>query len=102
MSGNTSGDIDESLYSRQLYVLGADAMKKMSASNVLIVGLKGLGCEVAKNIVLAGVKSVTLYDPSPVVISDLSTQFFLHQEDVGKPRAQVSAPRLAELNQYVP
>ncbi|KAJ1745380.1 E1 ubiquitin-activating protein, partial [Coemansia sp. RSA 1591] len=85
MSGNTSGDIDESLYSRQLYVLGADAMKKMSASNVLIVGLKGLGCEVAKNIVLAGVKSVTLYDPSPVVISDLSTQFFLHQEDVGKP-----------------
>ncbi|KAJ2819295.1 E1 ubiquitin-activating protein, partial [Coemansia erecta] len=84
------------------YVLGVEAMKKMSASNVLIVGLKGLGCEIAKNIILAGVKSVTLYDPSPVAISDLSTQFFLHQEDVGKPRAAVSAPRLAELNQYVP
>ncbi|KAJ2307184.1 E1 ubiquitin-activating protein, partial [Coemansia sp. Cherry 401B] len=84
------------------YVLGVEAMKKMSTSNVLIVGLKGLGCEIAKNVVLAGVKSVTLYDPSPVAISDLSSQFFLHQEDVGKPRAKVSAPRLAELNQYVP
>ncbi|KAJ2708175.1 E1 ubiquitin-activating protein [Coemansia sp. IMI 203386] len=95
-------DIDESLYSRQLYVLGVDAMKKMSASNVLIVGLKGLGCEIAKNVILAGVKSVALYDPAKVEVTDLSSQFFLHEEDVGKPRAEVSAPRLAELNQYVP
>ncbi|KAJ2852378.1 E1 ubiquitin-activating protein [Coemansia brasiliensis] len=102
MSGNNSSEIDEGLYSRQLYVLGVEAMKKMGASNVLIVGLKGLGCEIAKNVVLAGVKSVTLYDPSPVAISDLSSQFFLHQEDIGQPRAQVTAPRLAELNQYVP
>ncbi|KAI9471280.1 E1 ubiquitin-activating protein [Coemansia sp. RSA 989] len=102
MSGNNSSEIDEGLYSRQLYVLGVEAMKRMGASNVLIVGLKGLGCEIAKNVVLAGVKSVTLYDPSPVEISDLSSQFFLHQEDIGQPRAQVSAPRLAELNQYVP
>jgi len=65
-------------------------MKKMAASNVLIVGLKGLGVEIgnvapfsttstlirslAKNIVLAGVKSVTIFDPEPVVIQDLSSQ----------------------------
>ncbi|KND00481.1 ubiquitin-activating enzyme E1 [Spizellomyces punctatus DAOM BR117] len=94
--------IDESLYSRQLYVLGHDAMKKMSTSNVLIIGLKGLGVEIAKNVILAGVKSVTLYDPNPVQIADLASQFFLYNEDVGKPRAQVSSPRLAELNTYVP
>lgn len=44
--------IDESLYSRQLYVLGHEAMKQMSTSNVLIVGLRGLGAEVAKNLSL--------------------------------------------------
>ncbi|KAJ1727979.1 E1 ubiquitin-activating protein [Coemansia biformis] len=95
-------DIDEGLYSRQLYVLGVEAMRKMGASNVLIVGLKGLGCEIAKNVVLAGVKSVTLYDPDKVEIADLSSQFFLREQDVGEPRAAVAAPRLAELNQYVP
>ncbi|KAH7417956.1 putative ubiquitin-activating enzyme E1 1 [Cadophora sp. MPI-SDFR-AT-0126] len=95
-------DIDESLYSRQLYVLGHEAMKRMSASNVLIVGLKGLGVEIAKNIALAGVKSLTLYDPAPAAIADLSSQFFLHPEDVGKPRAAVTAPRVAELNAYTP
>lgn len=97
-----TSEIDESLYSRQLYVLGHEAMKRMGASNVLIVGLKGLGVEIAKNIALAGVKSLTLYDPTPVAIADLSSQFFLHSEDVGKPRDAVTAPRVAELNAYTP
>ncbi|RMZ76367.1 hypothetical protein DV738_g4967, partial [Chaetothyriales sp. CBS 135597] len=96
------GEIDESLYSRQLYVLGHEAMKRMGASNVLVVGLNGLGVEIAKNIALAGVKSLTLYDPNPVRIADLSSQFFLHPDDVGKPRDQVTAPRVAELNNYTP
>ncbi|KAI1003152.1 Ubiquitin-activating enzyme E1 1 [Podosphaera aphanis] len=95
-------EIDESLYSRQLYVLGHEAMKRMSASNVLIVGLKGLGVEIAKNIALAGVKSLTLFDPKPAAIADLSSQFFLRPEDVGKPRDVVTAPRVAELNSYTP
>lgn len=98
----TNNEIDESLYSRQLYVLGHEAMKRMSASNVLIVGLKGLGVEIAKNIALAGVKSLTLYDRTPAAISDLSSQFFIHAEDVGKERGLVTAPRVAELNAYTP
>ena len=97
-----NGEIDESLYSRQLYVLGHEAMKRMGSSNVLIVGLRGLGVEIAKNIALAGVKSLTLHDPQPVAISDLSSQFFLHESDVGQPRAEVTAPRVAELNSYTP
>ncbi|KAL9107423.1 MAG: hypothetical protein Q9227_007707 [Pyrenula ochraceoflavens] len=96
------GEIDESLYSRQLYVLGHEAMKRMSASNVLIIGLKGLGAEIAKNVALAGVKSLALCDPTPVSVSDLSAQFFLHPEDVGRPRDEVTTPRVSELNAYTP
>lgn len=57
---------------------------------------------IAKNVALAGVKTVTIYDPSAVEIADLGTQFFLREEDIGRPRAEVTAPRLAELNSYVP
>ncbi|KAF2645604.1 ubiquitin-activating enzyme E1 [Massarina eburnea CBS 473.64] len=96
------GEIDESLYSRQLYVLGHEAMKRMGKSNVLVAGLRGLGVEIAKNIALAGVKSLTLYDPKPAALQDLSSQFFLHPEDVGKPRASVTVPRVSELNPYTP
>lgn len=94
--------IDESLYSRQLYVLGHEAMKRMGASHILISGLRGLGVEIAKNIALAGVKSLTLHDPKPARIQDLSSQFFLQPQDVGKPRAEVTVPRVSELNPYTP
>lgn len=95
-------EIDESLYSRQLYVLGKEAMLKMASSNVLIIGLKGLGLEIAKNVALAGVKSLSIYDPNPVVLQDLSSQFFLTVDDIGKNRDVATLSKLAELNQYVP
>ena len=99
---NGAGDIDESLYSRQLYVLGHEAMKRMGSSKVLVVGMRGLGVEIAKNVALAGVKSLSLHDSRPVQMSDLSSQFFLRPEDVGKPKDAVSAVRVSELNPYTP
>jgi len=102
MEVDTAAPIDEALYSRQLYVLGHEAMRRMAGATVLIVGLKGIGVEVAKNVVLGGVKSVTLHDDGAAQLADLSAQFFLTEADVGRPRAAVTAPRLAELNQYVP
>jgi len=101
-SNNGTSDIDEGLYSRQLYVLGHEAMRRMQASNVLICGMGGLGVELAKNIVLAGVKSVTIHDNQSVSYDDLSTQFFLQEQDIGKNRAACTQTHLAELNTYVP
>ena len=48
--------------------------RRMATSNVLIVGANGLGAEIAKNVILAGVKSVTLLDDSLAEWSDLSAQ----------------------------
>jgi len=98
---NNENKIDEGLYSRQLYVLGHDAMKRMGASTVLVSGMTGLGVEIAKNVVLGGVKSVTVHDVEPVQVSDLSSQYFLKESSVGKNRAEVSAPQISELNPYV-
>ncbi|KAI0243169.1 Ubiquitin-like modifier-activating enzyme 1 [Lamellibrachia satsuma] len=95
-------EIDEGLYSRQLYVLGHEAMRRMAKSNVLVSGMRGLGVEIAKNVVLAGVKSVTIHDEGVAAWTDLSSQFFLRESDLGKNRAEVTCPRLAELNNYVP
>lgn len=51
--------------------------------------------------ILAGVKAVALYDPSPVEIKDLGTQFYLAEADVGKPTAAACKDRLQELNKAV-
>jgi ubiquitin-activating enzyme E1-like protein 2 len=96
-------EIDDSLYSRQRYVLGDSAMHKMGSSSVFISGIGGLGVEIAKNVILAGVKSVTIHDDKTCSISDLSSQFFLREEDVKacKNRAMACSERLKELNPYV-
>ena len=102
MDVDTTAPIDEALYSPQLYVLGHEAKRRMAGATVLIVGIKGLGVEIAKNVVLGGVKSVTLHDDTPTQMADLSAQFFLSESDIGFSRAARAAPHLAELNQYVP
>lgn len=101
-NGSTNTEIDESLYSRQLYVLGHDAMRRMAKSDVLISGIGGLGVEIAKNVILGGVKSVTLHDKAICQISDLSSQFYLSEENIGKNRAESCYEQLSDLNRYVP
>ncbi|CAF4856887.1 unnamed protein product [Rotaria sp. Silwood1] len=94
-------EIDEALYSRQIYVIGKEAMYQMSRSHVLISGMRGLGVEIAKNIILAGVKSVTVQDSNTVDYADLSSQYYFNESDIGKNRAEVVHHKLAELNNYV-
>lgn len=94
-------DIDEDLHSRQLAVYGREAMRRLFGANVLISSLQGLGVEVAKNVILAGVKSVTLHDQSNVEMWDLSGNFYLTEDDIGKNRAVACCNKLQELNAAV-
>ncbi|KAI3819474.1 hypothetical protein L1987_13313 [Smallanthus sonchifolius] len=94
-------DIDEDLHSRQLAVYGRETMRRVFASNVLISGMQGLGAEIAKNLILAGVKSVTLHDEGLVELWDLSSNFIFSENDIGKNRALASAQKLQELNNAV-
>jgi len=47
---------EELLYSRQIAAYGSNAMNKLSELKILLIGLRGLGLEITKNIVLAGPK----------------------------------------------
>ena len=40
-----------------------DTMKKLVQLKILIIDLRGLGIETTKNIILAGVNKVSLFDP---------------------------------------
>lgn len=98
---NGGVQIDEDLHSRQLAVYGKESMRRMAASNVLIVGMSGIGVEVAKNVILAGLKSVTLHDSTPVETRHLGSQFYLSDADIGRPRAEACRESLQELNTSV-
>lgn len=94
-------DIDEDLQSRQMAVYGRESMQKLKAASVLISGLNGLGAEVAKNVILANVKTVTLHDSATAAIADCGSNFYLSEALVGSNRAQACLKPLQELNPSV-
>lgn len=69
---------------------------------VVIIGCRGLGVEIAKNLILAGPKEVHIYDPDTVKVQDLGANFYTEEAHVGKvSRAEACKGKLAELNPYV-
>jgi len=57
---------------------------RLRAAKILLIGLDGFGAEIAKNIILAGVKSVTFLDHRNATELDRCSQFFIPKEDIGK------------------
>jgi ubiquitin-activating enzyme E1 len=97
-----SNTIDNNLYDRQIRTYGEEAVKKMTSSSVLIMGLdKGLATEVGKNLALGGIRNIYLYDKDNVSQSDLETGFYYSVDSINQPRSQVLANKLQELNPYV-
>ena len=94
--------LDTNLYSRQIGTFGMETMGKLIKMKILIIGLRGLGVETAKNTILAGPNEVQLYDPEVIKINDLGGNFYLTEADVGKKRRdEACLSQLAELNPYV-
>ncbi|WIA10070.1 hypothetical protein OEZ85_010280 [Tetradesmus obliquus] len=100
-NGQAHVDLDENLHSRQLAVYGREAMRRMAGANILVAGANGVGVEVAKNVILAGVRALTIHDHKNVETRDLSAQFYLTEEDVGQNRAEACKDKLQELNNAV-
>jgi len=98
-----SDAIDTNLYSRQIGTYGMETMGKLIQMKVLISGLRGLGVEIAKNLILAGPAKVLLHDDADIEIRDLGANFYLTEEDLKmkKTRAEACQAQLAELNPYV-
>ena len=67
----------------------ASHLSRLRASRVLLVGIRGLGAEICKNLVLSGVKSVTIVDPNPVNEQDFLSQFLVQRQDLGKNVSQL-------------
>lgn len=89
------------LYSRQIGTFGVETMKHLVTLDVLIIGCKGVGAEAAKNLILAGPRSVTIYDSGKVTLMDLCANCFFNESKIGQRRSTACLPQLKVLNPYV-
>ncbi|MBA0834889.1 hypothetical protein Gotur_013835 [Gossypium turneri] len=104
MNGEELTEQETALYDRQIRVWGADAQRRLSKSHILVYGMKGTVAEFCKNIVLAGVGSVTLVDDREVTEEALSANFLILPDENlyhGKTLAEVCCDSLKEFNPMV-
>lgn len=66
---------------------------------VFVHGVTGLSVEIAKNLILAGPKQVTLFDNNTVTVEDVSRNFYCQESAIGKSsRAEACLSNLKDLN----
>ena len=87
-------------FSRQLVLknIGAKGQKKILSSKILIVGVGGLGCPAAENLVRAGVGTIGLIDNDVVNLSNIHSQSLFNSKDIKKQKVSVAAKKLKEIN----
>lgn len=94
-------NIDENIQSRAIATFGLENMKKFSKLKVFIYGINGISLEASKNLVLTGIKKLTIFDDKISKSEDLSWNFFLNENDIDKKRRDETVLlKLKELNDY--
>ncbi|GAB4329322.1 MAG: hypothetical protein Kow0069_36790 [Promethearchaeota archaeon] len=88
------------LYDRQFRLDGWD-QRVLKEATVLVAGVGGLGCEIAKNLTMVGVGTLHLVDLDVIEHTNLNRQFLFVGAPMGAPKATVAARRLEEINPNV-
>jgi molybdopterin/thiamine biosynthesis adenylyltransferase len=88
---------ERDLYDRQFRLEGW-SQKLVKNSRMLIAGVGGLGCEIAKNLAMLGVGHLDLVDLDIIEHSNLNRQILFTGAKLGEPKAIVAAQKLTEIN----
>ena len=84
-------------FDRQLRLPGWN-QKALKESSVVIVGIGGLGAEIAKNLAMAGVGTLYLVDLDIIEHSNLNRQILFTDAEEGEPKSKVAARALRKIN----
>ncbi len=87
-------------FSRSELLLGKTAMEKLKNSHVLVFGAGGVGSYVCEALARSGVGSITVVDNDTVSVSNINRQLIALHSTLGKPKVEVVADRIHDINPY--
>ena len=85
-------------FSRTELLLGDEGMEKLKNARVAVFGVGGVGGYAVEALARSGVGALDLIDDDVVAPSNLNRQIIALQSTVGKPKVEVAAARIADIN----
>lgn len=88
-------------FSRTESLIGKDAVGKLLTSKVIVFGVGGVGSYVCEALARAGVGTLDIVDKDVVDVTNINRQLIALHSTVGKPKVQVCAERLKDINPQI-
>ena len=91
-------DTEETALDRLRLVMGSEALARVQAARVMVIGLGGVGSNCAEALARGGVGSLVLLDRDVVAPSNVNRQAVAYQSTIGQEKAEVMARIVADVN----
>ena len=79
-------------------LLGEESVKKLQDSTVMVVGCGAVGSFAIEALARSGVGHIILVDFDKIEESNINRQLFAMDSTIGKPKVQIAAQRIADIN----
>lgn len=89
------------IFSRNIPLVGEDGQRRLNGSNVLIVGVGGVGGYALEMLTRCGVGSFTIVDMDTVDETNLNRQILALHSTIGRAKTDVAFERMKDINPSV-
>lgn len=84
--------------SRTSLLIGEEQIGKFKDTNVLVVGLGGVGAYAAEQLARAGIGNMTIVDGDIYQPSNINRQLMALNSTLGRPKAEIMRDRILDIN----
>lgn len=86
------------IFSRTERLIGKSSLEKLKNSNIIVIGLGGVGSYAAEALARSGVGHMTVVDKDAVDVTNINRQLYALHSTIGRPKAEVAKERILDIN----
>ncbi|MDR3297348.1 MAG: tRNA threonylcarbamoyladenosine dehydratase [Prevotellaceae bacterium] len=86
------------IFNRTTLLLGDEAMEKIAAAKVILLGVGGVGSWCAESLIRSGIRHLTMVDSDRVCITNINRQLMATTKTVGLVKVEALRQRLLDIN----
>lgn len=95
---HAQGDTEETALDRLRLVMGTEALARVQAARVMVLGLGGVGSSCTEALARGGVGELVLVDRDVVAPSNINRQAVAYNSTIGQPKTEVMARIVSDIN----